>query len=175
MNYFLILILIRIVYKYRYQILRATASIYLYIYDYFHPKVNGTSIIYNKNENGIHHYTIVCNSKEYTLKLYNETHKIDENNVKDVLEKQELITHCCLLDKDDNYLVDLTSDLRPFSYYFDKDIGAHEIDWIKIIKHFKDLHQLSEDVLYSAYLNLHMNDEYLTEHKLKVEELLKKV
>ena len=173
MNYFLILILIRIVYKYRYQILRATTSFYLYIYDYLYPKNNETTIVYKKNENGIHYYKVLCNSKEYTLKVYNETHKIDENNIKDILEKQELITHCCLLDKDDNYLIDLTSDLRPFSYYFDK--NTHEIDWIKIIKHFKDLHQLSEDILHSAYLNLHMNDEHLTEHKLKVEELLKRV
>lgn len=115
----------------------------------------------------IHNYKLWLSEKTRTVHVIsNIGDKIDVQHViKDVSNNMKLrnkIVHCSISDKEDTFMIDLTSTFREFVYHFDK--NDFKVKYLfDYISHKNDFPILDEYIL-----TVYMNDEIFTEYKYPI-------
>ena len=104
-------------------------------------------------------YLYIKNNKNYRKKFINE---VDIDIDVDIDKRR--ITHCGMLDKNEEYIRDLTEDIRMFMHYHCND----KIKWEYILIH------LGIDIKKEGYIIINLNDNDLTEKCLNITQIYDK-
>jgi hypothetical protein len=156
-------------------ILDVICGLYMYFYKPRKDSISNQKIkIINKN---IYiEYNIVHKDKDYNLifvsdtnkKLYNELLEFNNNKINNILKKN-IIVYASLNDIQDNFIIDITNELRKFCFYFDKQ---------KHIRYFLDYLQdklkdeKNLDNLIDHRLKIYKNDECFSEKTYNIQDII---
>jgi hypothetical protein len=153
--------------KYIYLLLKICITCYIYIYNsllYFLPKyllLSNCTHTNNNQDYDVNEYLYkdtICN-RTFKFKFINTREiNFDINiNEKDI-ENLNLINHCCIINSKDDYIRDITSEIKKFIHLNNK------IEWVYILIHLN----IHDDIIL-----INMNDDDLSEKKLDVNDLIK--
>lgn len=72
----------------------------------------------HNSDNNLFTYIVNIDNEKYKVNLFKcPSFNLSKNEWKDVIKKKNLITHCCLIDTLDNYILDITEEFRTFCFY----------------------------------------------------------
>lgn len=140
-------------------------NIYLQQYKYTLPELSKEIVIYE--------YSINKNGKFTNIKFIQEDNSVNQqeyiskyiDNVD--INSVNIINTCCILDKNNNYKLDITHNIRPFMHHLKEHDNKSNILWNYILL---DLNLNKEHALYMC-----INDDDLTEQILYIKELENKI
>lgn len=129
-------------------------NVYLYIGKLVYNKIK-FNIYLEKIENNVYKYVVNVDNKNYIINLF-EPLKINttKEDCKEIIENRNLITHCCLIDTLDNYLLDITEDFRKFSFYFTKDMEVNMDCTTKLVGDVFEFLKKDMDINYKCNKNI---------------------
>lgn len=141
-------------------------NIYICVYDIF-LLILPTYILINKykyNDYSIYEYLYI--DKKIYKRIYNFKFiclnnnvinmEIDTNDIKDI----NLINHCCIINSNDDYVKDITLEIKKFIHLNNK------IKWKCILEHLDITHYEH------LYILINLNDEDLSEKRLNIKHLI---
>lgn len=149
---------------------------HLYIY-FYKPRIDSvlkqkTKII---NKKIYIEFDIVYKDKDYNLVFVSDTNKeiyndlVDFNNNKiNHILKKNMIVYASLNDTNDNFIMDITDEIRKFCFYFDKQkhVGCflHYLQdkYINLIKNNLKIYNLK----------IYKNDEYFSENTYNIQDIM---
>lgn len=157
----------RILYRYVFQSVLKCIKMYLYLWDNI---VNMLPMyIYNKTYNhrtsdldySVYEYWYKYNNKYYKFKgIEDDIYKFNDACKLYNPQNMKLINHCCVIDKNDKYIKDITDEIRKFMYY------RGVIEWKYILVHL--------DINMNNKICFYMNDINMTEKYYDIVEIYDK-
>jgi len=166
-----IVLTITIVYYYRRVVFSKCLSLILYVCKWrIERRLKKTKPILNKMtqktsitiDNVIFtEYDVIFNEKEYNFVLSSDFDVLEfEKSIGNNIDKRNLIVHASITDDMGEILFDITSNLRKFSFYFDRRVKLNR---------FFDF--LNDENIADYNIMLYMNDDDFTEKVYKIKEI----
>lgn len=174
----LILILITVMlYCYRRVVFLKALSLILWIYKWrIECRLKKIKPIQNQitrqtsttiNDSCFTEYDVIFNEKEYNFVMFSDFDVLEfEKSIGNNIDKRNLIVHSSITNDMGEILFDITSDLRKFSFYFDKHVK------LNMFFDFLDDKKIKKRVNITDYnIMLYMNDDNFTEKVYKIKEI----